>query len=383
MQATARKKLPIGIQTLSEIIQDGYYYVDKTGFAHQLIAEGKYYFLSRPRRFGKSLFLDTLKEIFEGNQPLFTGLAIHDKWDWTIRYPVIRISFNDGGVRSRGDLERRIRSILRVNYQHLGLACPDFDDTIDAFGELIRTARKVHGQRVVVLGDEYDKPLLDNIDDPDAALAIREGLKALYSVIKGADEDIRFAFVTGISKFSKVSMFSGMNNLNDLTLYPAYSAICGYTETDLDQVFATELAGLSRDEVRDWYNGYGWRGQAVYNPYDVLLLCQRREFQPWWFETGTPTFLVKMMAERGFFTPDLARLRTASELISSFDIDQIAPEALLFQSGYLTIKEAGPRPGNTTRFTLGYPNRGAEISLNALMLRTSTGNASRNLPDRS
>jgi Predicted AAA-ATPase/PD-(D/E)XK nuclease superfamily len=383
MQAAVRKKLPIGIQNLAEIIQDGHYYVDKTGFAHQLITEGKYYFLSRPRRFGKSLFLDTLKEIFEGNQALFTGLIIHDKWDWATRFPVIRISFNDGGISNRAELERRIRNILRVNFQHLGLACPDLDDTIDAFGELIRTAHKAYGQRVVVLVDEYDKPLLDNIDDPASALAIREGLKALYSVIKGADEAIRFAFVTGISKFSKVSMFSGMNNLNDLTLYPAYSAICGYTELDLDQVFAPELVGLARDEIRDWYNGYNWRGQAVYNPYDVLLLCQRREFQPWWFETGTPGFLVKLMAERGFFTPDLARLRSATELISSFDIDQIAPEALLFQSGYLTIKEVGQRPAHTMRFTLGYPNREVEISLNTFLLRAYTDSASRSEQHRS
>jgi Predicted AAA-ATPase/PD-(D/E)XK nuclease superfamily len=376
MSSRPRKKLPIGIQTLSEILSDGYYYVDKTGLAHQLISQGKYYFLSRPRRFGKSLFLDTLKEIFEGNQALFEGLAIHDKWDWASRFPVIRISFNDGGISNRAELDRRIRSILRVNFQRLGLACPDLDDIIDAFGELIRTARKAWGQRVVVLVDEYDKPLLDNIEDAASTLAIREGLKALYSVIKGADEDIRFAFVTGISKFSKVSMFSGMNNLNDLTMHPNYSALCGYTDFDLDQVFAPELPGLDRAKIRQWYNGYNWTGEAVYNPFDLLLFFENRRFRPWWFETGTPGFLVKLMAERGFYTPRLAQLRCGPELISTFDVDQITIEALLFQSGYLTITHEEELLSGMVRYTLGYPNLEVEFALNSSLLGAYTSDAS-------
>jgi Predicted AAA-ATPase/PD-(D/E)XK nuclease superfamily len=376
MPVAARKTLPIGIQTLSEIISNKHYYVDKTGFAHQLITQGKYFFLSRPRRFGKSLFIDTLKELFEGNQPLFTDLYIHDKWDWSIHFPVIRISFNDGGVNNRPELDRRIRSILRVNFQRLGLTYPDLDDNIDAFGELIRTARRAYGQRVVVLVDEYDKPILDNIDDPASALGIREGLKALYSVIKGADEDIRFAFVTGISKFSKVSMFSGMNNLNDLTLYPAYSAICGYTDADLDQVFAPELAGVERAKVRRWYNGYNWTGEAVYNPFDLLLFFENRQFSPWWFETGTPGFLVKLMAERGFYTPRLASMRTGPELISRFDVAQITTEALLFQCGYLTIVGKEILVSGMVRYTLGYPNLEVEIALNTSLLNAYTNDAS-------
>ena len=322
------------------------------------------------------MFLDTLKEIFEGNQALFEGLSIHDKWDWSIRFPVIRISFNDGGISNRAELERRIRSILRVNFQRLGLVCPDLDDTIDAFGELIRTARKVHGQRVVVLVDEYDKPILDNIDDAAGMLAIREGLKALYSVIKGADEDIRFAFVTGISKFGKVSMFSGMNNLNDLTLYPDYSAICGYTDADLDSVFAPELPGVAREQVMRWYNGYNWSGEAVYNPFDLLLFFQNRQFGPWWFETGTPGFLARLMAERGFYTPRLAHMRAGPELISRFDVDQITTEALLFQSGYLTIKEQETLVSGMVRYTLGYPNLEVEFALNTCLLNAYTSDAS-------
>jgi hypothetical protein len=373
---TVRRKLPIGIETFSKIISEDYYYVDKTGFAQQLIDQGQYYFLSRPRRFGKSLFVDMLKELFEANEVLFRGLQIHDQWDWSQRFPVIRISFNDGGVNNKAELAQRIRSLLRNNFRHLGLDCPALDDIIDSFGELIRMARAHYGLPVVVLVDEYDKPILDNLHNTAAALEIRESLKGFYSVIKGADKDIRFAFVTGISKFSKVSMFSGMNNLNDITLYPDYSAICGYTDTDLDQVFALEMAGLDRTEVRLWYNGFNWRGTSVYNPFDLLLLFQRREFQLWWVETGTPAFLVRLMAERGFFTPDLARMRTTAELISTFEVDQITPEALLFQSGYLTIKKTEQVPSRTMRFTLGYPNREVEISLNTLLLAALTGSSS-------
>ena len=267
-----RRILPIGIQTFAKIRELDAYYVDKTDIALSLARQSGYFFLSRPRRFGKSLFVDTLKELFEGNEALFRGLAVHEQWDWNKRFPVIHISFNDGGLKSMAQLERRIGNILQENFERLGLACPDLSNTMGSFRKLILSARAKFGERVVVLVDEYDKPILDNLLDNDAALAMRDGLRALYSVIKGADADIRFAFLTGVSKFSKVSLFSGLNNLRDISMTPAYSAICGYTDTDLDSVFAPELAGLDRDQIRHWYNGYSWLGQSVYNPFDVLLL---------------------------------------------------------------------------------------------------------------
>jgi hypothetical protein len=391
-----RRKLPIGIQTFSEIITEGYYYVDKTPFAHRLIDEGKYYFLSRPRRFGKSLFIDTLRELFEGNEALFRGLHIHDRWDWSRRHPVIHISFSDGVLQSRADLERRILDILRLNRERLGLEPgpvgeyrgeegargPGPVDVISRFAELIRDAQDCFGQRVAVLVDEYDKPILDNIGDSATALAMREGLKNLYSVIKGADAHIRFVFIAGVSKFSKVSLFSGLNNLSDITVDAAYSAICGYTDADVDSVFAPELAGLDRTEVRHWYNGYNWLGESVYNPFDLLLLFQKRTFRPWWFETGTPTFLVKLLAQRGFFTPDLARLRTGLDLLSTFDVDQILPEALLFQTGYLTIHKAEEIMLGHWVYTLGYPNHEVESSLNASLLAEYTGDPGRSFAQR-
>jgi hypothetical protein len=192
-----RRKLPIGIQTFAKIRSENYYYVDKTPLIWHLAQEGGYYFLSRPRRFGKSLFLDTLKELFEGHEPLFRGLYIHDRWDWSIRYPVIRISFGSGILRNRDELDRRIIDLLRVNAEALDLHLPDDLDIVGRFGELIRNARRQTGQRVVVLIDEYDKPILDNLTDRETALAMREGLKNLYSTLKDADADLQFVFLTG------------------------------------------------------------------------------------------------------------------------------------------------------------------------------------------
>ena len=302
-----RRILPIGIQTFRKIREEDCYYVDKTGFALRLIAEGTHYFLSRPRRFGKSLFLDTLAELFSGNQALFVGLEAEERWDWSRPYPVIRLSFGGGLIHSRAELDRRIADLLRINSEALGVDLYPGLDIPGQFGELIRRARAASGERVVVLVDEYDKPILDNLTDPDTARAMRDGLRNLYSVIKDSDAHIRFAFLTGVSKFSKVSLFSGLNNLKDITVDARYSALCGYTETDLDAVFAPELEGLDREQIRAWYNGYNWLGEAVYNPFDVLLLFDTRQFRPWWFETGTPTFLVEVLTERGYFTPNSPR----------------------------------------------------------------------------
>ena len=366
------RKLPIGIQTFREIREDDCYYVDKTGFLRTLIAEGKYYFLSRPRRFGKSLLLDTIAEVFAGNEPLFRGLAIHPHWDWSVRFPVIRLSFAEGVLHSRAALDARIDDLLRINADALDLTRHPGLDVAGTFGDLIRQAQARHGQRVVVLVDEYDKPILDNLTRPEVAGEMRDGLRNLYSVIKGADAHLRFAFLTGVSKFSKVSIFSGLNNLNDITVDARYSALCGYTQADVDEVFAPELPGLDRAEVRRWYNGYNWTGEAVYNPFDLLLLFQKREFRAYWFETGTPTFLVELLARRQFFTPRLARLRADEALLSAFDVDHIAPEALLWQTGYLTFT-GSRRLGARLEYTLGYPNLEVEAALNDSLAKAMIG----------
>ena len=363
-----RKKLPIGIQTFAKIREDDYYYVDKTPQILRLIDEGTHYFLSRPRRFGKSLLLDTIAELFEGHRALFEGLHADAHWDWSRTYPVIHISFGGGVLHSRVELEQRIHLLLVDNYERLGLGVPQAQDIPGLFGQLIRRAYAACGQRVVVLIDEYDKPILDNLTEPEVARAMRDGLRNLYSVIKDEDAHIKFALLTGVSKFSKVSLFSGLNNLTDITVDKAYSALCGYTDEDVDTVFASELPGLDRDEIRRWYNGYNWTGTSVYNPFDLLLLFRNREFRPYWFETGTPTFLVELLTRMQTFTPSLARRHSSLELLSAFDVERITPEALLFQTGYATILEREELLPGMTIYYLGYPNREVSTSLNEALL---------------
>jgi Predicted AAA-ATPase/PD-(D/E)XK nuclease superfamily len=371
--ALPRKKLPVGIQNLREIREQGHYYVDKSGLAIDLLSSGKYFFLSRPRRFGKSLLVDTFKELFEGNRALFEGLAAETRWDWSRRHPVIRISFSDGMLQSRTELDTRIHEILQDNEIELGVQAQR--RTVNGrFAELIRLVHERHGAPAVVLVDEYDKPILDNLTDPAKAAEMRDGLRNLYSVLKGADPHLKFVFLTGVSKFSKVSLFSGLNQLVDITLDPRWSALCGYTDEDIDTVFAPELPGLDREEIRRWYNGYNWRGTSVYNPFDVLRLFDRREFHPYWFETGTPTFLVNLLAERRIFTPDLGRIVASEALLSTFDVDTMQPEALLFQAGYLTIGQVHAIPGRM-EFTLKYPNLEVEASLNDSLLKRYMGDA--------
>ena len=371
----SRRRLPLGIQTFRELRERGCYYVDKTAYMAWLADEGKHYFLSRPRRFGKSLFLDTLKELFEGNEPLFEGLAVHDTWDWSVRHPVLRLSFGSGHFRAAGNLAADLADQLDVIEADAGVAGRP-GPAPARFRRLIRVLHERAGQRVVVLVDEYDKPILDVLDVPDLARANRDLLRSVYAVVKDADAHVRFTFLTGVSKFSKVSLFSGLNNLTDITLDPRFSTVCGYTEADLDTVFAAELDGLDRDEVRHWYDGYNWLGEEnVYNPYDVLLLLRNRTFDAWWFETGTPSFLVETLLARGVGSTALDGMAGSADLLSSFDVDHVATEALLFQTGYLTI--AGVENlGGKTLYRLGYPNREVRQSLNERLLRAMTPEAS-------
>ena len=364
------------MQTLRHLHERNCYYVDKTGYVARLVDEGTHYFLSRPRRFGKSLLLDTLKELFEGNEPLFAGLRIHDRWDWSLRHPVVRLDFGAGQFSESGYVHTSAMAQLAAAGQDAGVAV-EHDTAPERFRDLLRALHARTGRRVVVLVDEYDKPILDALDTPDVACANRGYLRGLYSTIKSCDAHVRFAFLTGVSKFSKVSLFSGLNNLKDITLDPRYSAICGYTEADLDTVFAPELPGLDRERIRDWYNGYNWRGaERVYNPFDILLLFDEREFGCYWFESATPTFLVETLFRRRISSLSLDGMLTSSELLSSFDVDAIATEALLFQTGYLTIKDVRDR-GGVRRYRLGYPNREVRQSLNESLLRRLVQDATR------
>ena len=323
----ARRRLPIGLQTFREVRGKNCYYVDKTDFVRRLLDEGKHYFLSRPRRFGKSLFLDTLKELFEGNEPLFEGLAIQDGWDWSVRHPVLRLDFSSGSYQGADDLRLELAAQLEtLEEEEAGVAGrPDAPASV-RFRYLIRALQRQSG---------------------------------------------------GVSKFSKVSLFSGLNNLKDISLDPRYSAICGYTDADLDDVFAPELPGLDRDRIREWYNGYSWLGaDKVYNPYDILLLFDERKFATHWFETGTPAFLVRTLLDRRVRTTALEDMVGSSDLLSTFDVDDMATEALLFQTGYLTIT-GEENLGGKVLYRLGYPNRKVRQSLNERLLRALTPDPSR------
>ena len=367
-----RRKLPIGIQTFREIREEGHYYADKTAHIERLIEHGKHYFLSRPRRFGKSLLLDTIKELFEGSEELFRGLAIHGNWEWERRHPVVRLSFGGGNFTVNGAVETRAADLLDAQASGHGVEL-DARGPEGRFAQLLCALHQTAGERVAVLIDEYDKPILDALGEPETARANRDFLRGLYGTLKDCDAHIRFTLLAGASKFSKVNLFSGLNNLNDITLDPRFGTICGYTEDDLDTVFAPELEGLDREQVREWYNGYNWEGgERVYNPFDILLLFDRREYRAWWFETGTPTFLMDTLIRCGVNSFGLDGMIADDDLLSSFDVDEIAHEALLFQAGYLTIEESSREEGDNC-YRLGFPNLEVRQSLNKALLSRLAG----------
>ena len=361
-----KSRLPIGAQTFRHVRRRNCHYVDKTGFAQQLVREGTHYFLSRPRRFGKSLFVSTLRSLFECERDLFEGLTVEPHWDWSRPYPVVHLDLSGGDYHVPGGLRESLASRLEEIEEDTGIE-PRHEGMSERFAFLLRQLRKRTGQRIVVLVDEYDKPILDVLERPEMARANRDDLRSLYGVIKRCDEHVRFCLLTGVSKFSKVSLFSGLNNLEDITLDPNYSTICGYTESDLDTVFADWLEGLDRERITEWYNGYSWDGEErVYNPFDILLLLKHREYSSWWFETGTPTFLIEQLLEKGVSWHLLDRVVASGNLLSQFDVGDIAPEALLFQAGYLTVRER-IRDGFDLRYRLGYPNREVRQSLSGAL----------------
>ncbi len=359
------KKLPIGIQSFEKIRSNDFYYVDKTPFVKKL-ESGGYFFLSRPRRFGKSLFLDTLKAAFSGNRELFKGLYLYDNWDWDKKHPIIKISFGSGVINNSDKL------IKIINY-YLNQISKSHDVSLNEeivslrFKELIENLSDKYNEEVVVLIDEYDKPILDRIGDIEVAKENREILKDFYSVLKDADPYLKLVFLTGVSRFSKVSIFSGLNQLNDITLDERFATVCGYTQTELEEVFEDRIKDFDKEQIRKWYNGYSWLGEKVYNPFDILLLFDKKLFRPYWFETGTPTFLIKLFQKHRYYLPQLEDLEVGEQLLSNLDTDYIYPENLLFQAGYLTIKEF-LRIGNENVFVLNYPNLEVKKSFNDAFL---------------
>jgi hypothetical protein len=350
--------------------------VDNTEAISRLIDTGQYYFLSRPRRFGKSLLISTLKELFSGSRDLFRGLWIHDKLDWQ-EHPVIELSFNNLDYAEKGlkhVLDKELSDIAS-NHQ-IELANSGY---ADKFKELIKTLGAEN--KVVILIDEYDKPIIDYVDDLDQARENRAILKNFYSVIKNSDRYIRFLFITGVSKFSQVSIFSDLNNLIDLTLHPEAATLTGITHEELLSNFTEHIAHLQTKQgayysnieqaIRDEYLGYSWNGQDfVYNPFTLLMLFHYNQFSDHWFRTGTPTFLMKLIKARNYSALDIEDRTITLTMLEKYDIEHLALLPLLFQTGYLTIKAYDP----VDRFiTLDYPNNEVARAFSLHLLSNMNG----------
>lgn len=359
-------KYPIGIQSFSELRTGNYLYVDKTEIICQLFTQGKTYFLSRPRRFGKSLLLNTLKSICKGEQSLFQGLWIYDKIEWLVR-PVIHISFTNIGLHTQG-LENGLYAVLREIATEYEIVLEDvgYDQQ---FQELIKKLYKKTGQKVAILIDEYDTPITDFlVDDIEHAKRNQRILKSFYSVVKNLDEYIFILFITGVSKFARVSIFSDLNHLDDITFDKRFATVCGYTQQELEAYFSDSIREISQiaqldilvawAEVKKWYNGYTWDGEtSVYNPFSILNFAVKKQFSNYWFESGTPTFLVKSI--NAHFDYDLENQVVGDYIFKSYDLDNVDYRAILFQTGYITIKEI--RKGN--RYVLSYPNKEVRDSM--------------------
>lgn len=368
------KNLPIGIQTFRKIREDDCLYVDKTRQIYQLISSGQYFFLSRPRRFGKSLTLSTIREIYSGSRDLFEGLWIENQWNWTKVHPVVHIQFNEIGYNT-GGLESALHKTLEEQAAMYGLSLKEA--TYDQkFRELIRELSEKKG-KVVLLIDEYDKPLIDYLEKDQLPIAFEHQriLKSFYSIIKSADPYLEFLLITGVSKFSKVSIFSDLNNLNDITLNPRHATLTGYTQPELENTFQEwlqytleEMPGVTTAEllaqIKTWYDGYTWNGRDhVYNPFSVLNFFASGSFQDYWFKTGTPTFLIQKIKESGYF--NLNDLKVSGLIFESYSLDNLETRSLLFQTGYLTIKSIDHIRGI---YTLDYPNREVEQALTGHLL---------------
>ena len=366
------KKLPIGIQSFKSLREDGFLYVDKTRQLFELTKEAKYYFLSRPRRFGKSLLLSTLKAFFQGKRELFEGLAIAElEKDWK-SYPVLYLDLNTGNYNSAGALEERLGYILSEWEEEFAIVPEKTQSVATRFQVVIKHATKTTGQQVVILVDEYDKPLLQAIDNEPLLTEFRNILKGFYSNLKTCDEHIRFAFLTGVTKFSHVSIFSDLNNLQDISLNNAYADICGFTEEEIRQMFTPFIQKFAKQEQVDedammgklkaMYDGYHFSpdmSKDVYNPFSVLNALSSCQLQNYWFSTGTPTFLVKLLKDGQYKIQDFSESEITTRHLAAMDNLSQNPVALFYQTGYLTIKGFDKDFGS---YRLGFPNKEVEES---------------------
>lgn len=358
-------KYPIGIQDFEDLQRNGYAYVDKTNFVYKLADEGKYYFLSRPRRFGKSLFLSTLEAYFQGKKELFEGLAIYDlETDWK-KYPIFHIDLNTANFREKDSLYTVLNDYLTTWESKYGVRESEATLALRFKGVIARAAEK-EGRGVVILIDEYDKPILQTLRDPELQAEHRAQLKAFYSVLKTQDRYIKFAFLTGVTKFGKVSVFSDLNNLTDISMDHRYISICGMTEKELLTNFKegiNELASANEDnetetidKLRMRYSGYHFEenSEEIYNPFSVLNTLANSRYDDYWFKANTHTFLIDILKKHDYCITDLNKAQVKANMMNNVDFN---PIPVIYQSGYLTIKSYNERFKN---YQLGIPNKEIE-----------------------
>ena len=376
------KKLPIGIQTFRKIIEDNCIYVDKTKYIYDLINDFSCFFLSRPRRFGKSLLLDTIGEVFNGNKELFKGLWIYDSDYDFAKHPVIRLDMSNIANETPETMKESLSLQLKKRIKEEGLDITG-ETPSDLFQFLIEALYKKYKQKVVVLIDEYDKPILDHILDIEKAEANRATIRGFYSILKSMDPYLRFTFITGVSKFTKTSIFSGMNNLLDITMQEKYANICGIPVEDLDGYFHDHIAALSsrdtfqrignlHDEILAWYDGYSWDGKTrVINPFGLLTFFAQERFANFWYSSGSPKFLMDMIKKDPEIIVNLNEYNMGEWEMDVFDVQSIEVAPLLFQTGYLTVKEVLHGLGSTS-YLLEIPNREVRETFNLQLMAELT-----------
>ena len=361
-------KYPIGIQNFEKVRNDGYVYVDKTEIIYRLADTGSYYFLSRPRRFGKSLLISTMDAYFRGKRELFQGLAIEKlEQKWT-KYPILHLDLNTAKYDSKDSLDKRL-DITLSQWEQLYGALPAETTPELRFEGIVRRACEKTGERVVILVDEYDKPMLQAINDEELTNEYRNTLKAFYSVLKTQDGYIKFAFLTGVTKFGKVSVFSDLNNLMDISMDERFIDVCGITEQELHTYFDEDVARLgekyklSKDDcyakLKKQYDGYHFEANTIglYNPFSILNVLAKQKFSDYWFETGTPSYLVELLQKADYELPDMTQSHITADVLNCIDSMSQNPIPVIYQSGYLTIKDYDER---FNMYELGFPNKEVE-----------------------
>lgn len=369
------KKLPIDVSSFKVMMQDDYLYVDKTKQIYELITTGRFYFLSRPRRFGKSLFLSTLKELFLGNKQLFNDLWINkSSYGWQ-EYPVIHLNFSDLDIETSQELKISLSWTLEDIAQSYGIDISSAPSAGTKLKMLVKELSKKN--KVVILIDEYDYPLLNNLESMHIAKANRRTLRNFFSVIKSLDEYLRAIFFTGITKFSKASIFSGLNNLNDISFKPEAASLLGYTKEEINSYFETYIDSIATQKdtsketvlsnLQTWYNGYRFSEKEVkvYNPFSVLYFLRDKDLRNYWFESGTPSFLIELLKTQFIELNSLEKAEFSDLSLGAFDLEDIPLITLLFQTGYLTIVNYDPVQ---RKYKLGWPNLEVEISFKKYLL---------------